>query len=287
MAGGKSTPATQTSTQNTTSDPWAPLVPHLTDLMTRGQTALNATPNTTATTYAGPNQMQRDAASMIAAQAPGLATGANELRQLGLDTVGGKYLDPSTNPWLSKTVQQGIDQNTRNLTQTVLPGMADAAILGGAYGGSGYGVAQGIAAGENQRVNADAATQAYAQNYQLERERQLNSGQLFNQANTLSLLPGQTLDLVGTQQQGWDQDLLDANANAPWAGLDRYQQLLGSASGYGTTSGTTTGTQTAAKGSKGAGLLQGAMGGASAGSAFGPWGAGIGGVLGGLGGLFG
>lgn len=287
MGGRSSTPATTTTNQNTTSDPWAPLIPHLTELMGRGRTALDATPNTVEGTYAGPNQTQRDAADLIRAQAPGLATGSSELRQLGLDTVNGRYLDPSTNPWLERTVQQGLDQTTQNFNRTVLPGMADAAILGGAYGGSGYGVAQGIAAGDLGRAQTDAATQAYAQNYQLERERQLGAGTLFNQANTLALLPGQTLDLVGTQEQQWDQAALDAAGNAPWAGLDRYQQLLSSAAGYGT--GTSTGTTvgTPARASGGAGLLQGAMGGASAGSAFGPWGAGIGGILGGLGGLFG
>lgn len=279
MAGGKSTPATQTTTQ--TNDPWAPLVPHLTGLFSAGQTALGQTPREN---YAGPNQDQKTAVDWMRGLAPTLSTGASELRQLGQDTVAGKYMDPNSNPFLKATVQAGIDQNTQNLNRNILPGLADAAITGGAYGGSGYGVAQGVLAGEANTANVNAANQAYNANYQLERDRQLNSGTLFNQANTLDLAPAQLMDLIGSQQQQWEQQRLTAAQDAPWAGLDRYAALLGLGTGYGTSSGTTTGTPARAGG--GASFLQGALGGASAGSAFGPWGAGIGGVLGGLGGLF-
>lgn len=284
MSGGRSTPATQTQTQTSTNDPWAPLVPHLTELFTRGRTALDATPRDN---YAGPNADQRTAVDWMRGLAPNLSTGASQLRQLGLDTASGRYLDPDSNPFLRQSVQAGIDQNTQNLTRNILPGLADQAILGGAYGGSGYGVAQGVLAGETQTANTNASVQAYNQNYQLERDRQLNSGNLFNQANILDMAPAQLMDLIGSQQQAWEQQRLTAAQDAPWAGLDRYAALLGLGTGYGTSTGNSTTTGTPARASGGQSFLQGAVGGASAGSAFGPWGAGIGGILGGLGGLFG
>lgn len=278
--GGKKEQKQVTTTQN---DPWAPLVPHLTDLFNQGKNALAQTPKTADATYAGPNQDQLTAADWIRGAAGGLGAGSNELRQLGMDTIAGKYLDPSSNPWLAKTGDVITRTANENLTQAVLPALADQAILGGAYGGSGYGVSQGLAAGQSQQGVADALTSMYGQNYQLERERQLNGGNLLNQANQLALAPGQILGGLGDMTQGWEQAKLDAAIAAPWNGLDRYAALLGLGTGYGSGTQTTT-----APGKSGFGsFLSGATGGASAGSAFGPWGAGIGGILGGLGGLFG
>lgn len=278
--GGKKEQKQVTTSQN---DPWAPLVPHLNSLFTQGQQALNNTPKTVDSTYAGPNADQLTAADWIRGAAPGLSTGSDALRQLGQDTIAGKYLDPSTNPWLAKTGDVITQTANNNLTRSVLPALADQAIMGGAYGGSGYGVSQGIAAGENQRVVSDALTTMYGQNYQLERDRQLQGGTLLDQANQLALAPGTILGGLGDMVQGWDQSKLDAAIAAPWNGLDRYAALLGLGTGYGTN----TTTQTAPKKSGFGSFLSGATGGASAGSAFGPWGAGIGGVIGGLGGLFG
>lgn len=279
MAGKKENKQVTTSNN----DPWAPLVPHLTSLFTQGQTALNNTPKSAESTYAGPNQNQLTAADWIKNAAPGLSTGAADLRQLGVDTIQGKYLDPATNPWLEKSVQGAIDLNTRNLNTAILPALADQAIMGGAYGGSGYGVAQGMAVNDANTANTNAATGAYAQNYQLERDRQMGAGTLLDQANQLSLAPGTVLGGLGDMEQGWAQNQLDANIAAPWNGLDRYAALLGLGTGFGAN----TTTQTTPGKSGFGSFLSGATGGASAGAAFGPWGAGIGGVLGGLGGLFG
>lgn len=284
MAGGKSKPATQVVNQTTTNDPWAPLVPHLTSLFSQGQQALAATPKAN---YAGPNADQQNAVAILRGLAPTMGQGSDELRQLGMDTIGGKYLDPNTNPFLKQSVEQAIGLNTQNLNRNILPGLADQAILGGAYGGSGYGVAQGVLAGEANTANTNAATTAYNANYQMERDRQLNGGTLLNQANQLSMAPAQLLDMIGSQQQGWDQAALTAAQDAPWAGLDRYAALLGLGTGYGSGTNNSTTTGTPAKPSGGSSFLQGALGGAGAGSAFGPWGAGIGGILGGLGSLFG
>lgn len=282
MSGGKKQATTNTTQQ---SNPWAPLEPYLKDIFSRGQVALDQTPKTGDLTYAGPNQDQLTAADWIRGAAGQLGTGSDILRNEGLKTISGEYLNPETNPWLAKTGSIIADTANRNLTQGVLPALADQAILGGAYGGSGYGVSQGLAAGESQRGVADALTGMYGQNYQLERDRQLQGGNLLNQANELALAPGTVLGGLGDMIQGWDQSRLDANIAAPWNGLDRFAAILGLGTPYGSSTSNTV--QTPAGRSGFGSFLGGAAGGASAGSAFGPWGAGIGGLLGGLGGLFG
>lgn len=280
--GGKKKQTTTTTQKN---DPWAPAQPHLQNIMNSAQGAYNATPKTPEALFADTNQTQQWAAQLLKDFAPSMNQGVGGLRELADDTVSGKYLDPSTNPWLKQSVDAAITSNTDNLMQRVLPGIADQAILGGAYGGSGYGVAQGIAAGQNQTANANAATSAYADNYQRERDRQLNAGSLYQLANELGMAPGVLLGQVGDMEQGWEQARKTAAFEAPWAGLDRYQSMISNASqGYGTQTGTTTQPGRSGFGS----FLGGAAGGASTGMQFGgPWGAAVGGVLGGLGGLFG
>lgn len=280
--GGKKEQKT-TTTQN--NDPWAPAQPHLQNIMTAAQGAYSATPKTAEQLFADTNQTQTWAADLLKQFAPTMNQGVAGLRQLADDTVGGKYLDPNTNPWLKQSVEQAIGLNTTNLMEQILPNVADQAILGGAYGGSGYGVAQGLAIDRANTTNTNAATSAYADNYQRERDRQLNAGSLYQLANELGIAPGILLGQIGDMEQGWEQSRKTAAAEAPWAGLDRYQSLVSGASqGYGTQTGTTTQPGRSGFGS----FLGGAAGGASTGMQMGgPWGAAVGGVLGGLGGLFG
>lgn len=287
MAKGRSQPAVQTVQQTSNNDPWAPLIPHLTELFTRGRTALDQTPNTADQTYAGPNADQRRALDVFRGVATGADAGAADLRRYGTDLASGRYLDPATNPFIGGAVTAATRGITDRLQREILPSLADQAILQGAYGGSGYGVAQGVAAGDWSRNAGDIAATMYYNNYQAERDRMGQAGSILNQANELFLQPGRLLDLAGGQQQAWDQAALDAAIRAPWNGLGQYAQLLGLGTGYGTqtTNGTTTTQQPRASGF--GSFLQGAAGGAGAGATFGPWGAGIGGLLGGLGGLFG
>ena len=293
--GGKSTPATQTVNQVTKSDPWAPAQPFIMDALTRAKTALDATPNTpyTGNLYAGPTDAQRRGVQGMIDMAPGTATGAAELRQLGLDTVSGKYLSPDSNPYIKGAVDAALRPIQQSLNQNIMA-IGDTFSGAGAYGGSNQALMSSRAVNDWANTSADTSSRIYAGNYENERQRQMMGAGLLDAANALAMQPNQILLQAGGIQQGWDQNALQEAftkyqmaQDAPWAGLDRYAQLLGLAQGYGTqtTNGTTT--STAARPSTLAGMFQGGVGGASAGSAFGPWGMGIGGIIGALGGAFG
>src|SRR5690606_34546412 len=83
---------TQTQTQKTESNPWAPLQPYLTDLWQRGTQAVGQMPT-------GPNQDQLTAVDWLRSAIPGTSAGSQELRDLGVRTARGDFLDPASNPW--------------------------------------------------------------------------------------------------------------------------------------------------------------------------------------------
>lgn len=294
--GGKSKPATSTSNttsnvdRTTTNGPWAPADAALQDMIKQAQIAYAATPKTPV--FTGPNADQTGAVNYLRDQAPGLATGGIELRNLGQATARGDFLNPESNPHLRAAMAAAVDPFREQLDQNILS-VGDAATQMGAYGGDRSTLLRAKAlTGFNKAATNVTAQMAY-ENYARERQLQQGAGALLGQANDLMLQPGRVLSTIGDQQQSWDMARVAALQEAPWAGLDRYANILGSVQGYGTqqTTGTetsaTTGTQAAAKQSGVGGFASGALGGAAAGSSFGPWGAAIGGVVGGLGSLFG
>lgn len=301
--GGSSKPATQTtnSSQTQQTSPWAPANPALQGMITSAQQAYANTPKTP--TYTGPNSDQLTAANLLKTLAPGTGAGAQAVLDNAQKTASGYYLNnnpfTSQNPNVQSVIDASIIPLRKQLDSNVLS-IGDAAKLAGAYGGDRQDLLKATALGQfNDSAMATGANLNYQawndqqqramQEYNLERQNQMGAAQLFQQGNALRLTPAQLLGAVGDtesqQQLAVNQSALDA----PWAGLDRLSQVLGTVAPYSTTTGTGTSTTvgTPAKGSQFAGATSGALGGASAGAAFGPWGAGIGAVLGGLGGLFG
>lgn len=264
MGGNRS----QTTTSTSTSAPPEWQRSQIENLYNQGRQALAQMPT-------GPNATQLEAQGWLRGLAPGLSAGANDVRNLGVATARGDYLNPETNPFIRQAVEAAQRPLRQQLDQNVLA-IGDAAQQAGAYGGSRQGIIESGALRDFNTAALDSAGQIYADNYARERALQQNAPALLSAANQLSLAPGQLLGLLGDQEQSWKADM-------PWTGIDRMAALLSLGGGYGTT----TGTQTVPRGSAASGALSGAMGGASAGSAFGPWGAGIGAVLGGLGGAFG
>src|SRR5262245_37038732 len=224
-------PKEQTVTSK--SEPWAEAKPYYIDLYKKAQEAFAATNKKSygGDLWAGPTALQKQAATELGQNQ--WQTGASDLRTLGTDTVAGKYLDPDTNPWLKKSVEAATGDVTRKYTREVLPQMGSAAISGGAYGGGRQGVMEGLAAGEYGREANEAAQQIYAQNYQSERDRQLQGGNLFNQANALEMSHLQGMAGAGEQQQKWNQGQLSEDYQkwqmeqaAPWAGVPELLSVL-------------------------------------------------------------
>lgn len=266
MSGGKKT-STSTSTTTNTAPQWQQ--DQIDRVYQQGQTALGQMPK-------GPNATQLTAMDWLKGAAPGLSAGSAELRNLGVATARGDYLDPASNPWIKGAVEAAQRPLREQLDQNILQ-IGDAAQQSGAYGGDRERLLRGQALGDFNRSALDVANQTYFQNYNNERQLQQNAPALLAAANSLGLAPGQLLGTLGDQEFSWASDM-------PWNGLDKMASLLSLGAQYGTTK--TVG-EVPKQGGGLSGALQGAAGGASAGSAFGPWGAGIGGVIGGLGGLFG
>lgn len=226
-----SSPKEQTVTSK--SEPWAEAKPYYIDLYKKAQEAFGATNKKVygGDLWAGPTSLQKKAAKELGANQ--WQQGAGDLRTLGKDTVSGKYLDPNTNPWLKKTADMAIGDVTRNYTRNVLPNMGSAAISGGAYGGGRQGVMEGLAAGEFGREAGDIATNIYGSNYQQERDRQMQGGNLFNQANQLEAMHLQGMAGAGQQEQQWQQGQLNEDYQrwqqqqaAPWAGIPELMSVL-------------------------------------------------------------
>ena len=226
---------TDTTTQTVT--PWGPQQPYLTDLFARAQGAANSSQGQSTALF---NQAASQQAA--AAQDPnGLVAQAQG--QLG-QTLGGQYLSPTSNPYLSGAVQNALDQVRQNVNSQ--------------FRGDNYG------SSANQeyltRILANTALPIYAQNYSNERQNQLSA---VGAAPDLQSANAQQLAQAG-----------QLTAAGPFAALQNYQNLI--SGNFGGTTTTNTPYYTNPLGS--------AAGGAATGFAVGgPWGAAIGAGLGLLG----
>jgi len=185
----------------------------------------------------------------------------------------------------------GVNQRmlNRNLQENILPSLGDQSIQAGQYGGSGHGVATGIAARGTQEAlaNANASTMMGAYGQGLGAQAQA----LGQAGNTLGLgfIPSQTGAEVGGTMQAQDQQFRDEAYqrfmhpyNEPWERLNRAMGVLQPAAGLGNQ-------QTMPNPNQSnpiAGAMGGAMTGASIGSVVPGIGTGIGAIGGGLLGLF-
>lgn len=182
----------------------------------------------------------------LTANAGSLSTGANETRQLGLDTVNGKYLNPETNPFLKATADAAVGRVTQGLMEQALPAVRDQAIAQGAYGGARQDVQENTAIQTYSRDALDASNALYYQNYAAERNRQMAAPKLFDVANALSQAPGVEMLRIGDVRQQQQQKVLDNNKakfmeqkQAPWYGLGEMAQILGTG-GFRSTESTST-----------------------------------------------
>lgn len=226
-----SSPKSQTVTSKT--EPWKEAKPYFTGLYNKAVEAFNATNKKTygGDLWAGPTQRQTQANDLLANNQWG--QGSQDLRQLGTDTVQGKYLSHETNPYLKGAVDTAAGDITRRYTESVLPALGSQAQRAGAYGGSRQGIVDSQAAGEYGREANEAAQNIYYQNYAAERDRQMNAGSLFNQANSLEQQQIQGLAGAGQQEQQWQQGQLGENYQkyqmeqaAPWAGIPELLSVL-------------------------------------------------------------
>ena len=143
-----------------------------------------------------------------------------------MDTISGKYLDPSTNPYLAQNTQIAMDQAMGTInSQFNRPG---------AFGSTAH---QGVAA--NQLGNI--ASQMYGQNYANERQNQLqawNAAPMFGNAAyqdaSQLMTAGQMLQDEGQKNLDWKYQQYQDAQDYP------YKNLAAAAGVFGTNLGGTT-----------------------------------------------
>lgn len=132
-------------------------------------------------------------------------------------TMGGSYLNPESNPYLAKYVQQAQGDVTRNYNNAVVPQLSAAATRAGAFGGSADTLMRTEAQKNLGDTLSKTATDIYYPAYNDERTRQMQA-QLFAPQLDQSSLPHYQAGLAaGDIQRQSQQDYLNEIVN-------RYQQ---------------------------------------------------------------
>lgn len=110
------------------------------------------------------------------APAAGSATATNPFLALGLNAYTNTQGVYDTQ-WLDRVRDSLFQQGTQNLQDNVFPGMNQAAIAAGGYGGDRSQIAKGVAADRMNQSVFNAMAPAYAQGYEAWQNRALQAGQ--------------------------------------------------------------------------------------------------------------
>ncbi len=143
-------------------------------------------------------------------------TEAGKAELLGI--LGGKYLSPESNPYLSAYVQRGFEET--------LPQLDTSAVSAGRYGSGAWGQAKG-------RAMADIASNIYGQAYEAERGRQMAGLQIAPTYSELDWADISRLSSIGAEKQAMEQALINENIERfefgqmePWQRLANYLNLV-------------------------------------------------------------
>ncbi len=237
LGGGKSSGSSGTQVVQNNTTPWEGQQRYLTDIYGKAQEAYNQTPKGA---YQGP-VLAAVLPEQQAAQQAALQKASGWAGQAGFDlpmanaiaTARGDFLSPTSNPYLRSAVDAAIEPMVQNYQARVVPQIRDSALSSGYYGGSRHGVADALAVRDLNRQIADTSATMYANNYQTERQNQLNAPALIQDATTAALLPMdlQTAaagNLQAIQQQGIDVQLAKQtyDQQQPFVNLANYQSLI-------------------------------------------------------------
>lgn len=241
--GGGGTTQT-TSTVNT--GPWSIQAPVLADVFTKAHElydknpAFSYYPDSTVSPFtSAQNQGYQSVIDMGLSGSPFLPASM----QNATDTLSGKFLDPSTNPWLEKTFNGAADAVGRQF-KTITAPTTDAMFSGnGAFNSSGrYNAQNNNNMGLGATLN-NLATQIYGGNYNNERGRQITTqGMVPSLTQARYLDPTAAINAGGAQQGQSQKELSDLvnrymyGQQSPWQTLGLYKQMVdGSYGQQGTT----------------------------------------------------
>lgn len=210
MGGGSGGGDTTTVTK---SDPWSGQQPYLQQGMAAAQTnyAAGGPQYYQGSTVAPQSTNTQNAYGMVANQVnnnplQGAATNTT------MDTLNGKYLDPSTNPYLAGTFKAGSDQVTTAYNNAV-NGQTAGFEAGGRLGSGmqAFNKNQADTTLANSLGNLEATT--YGQNYTNERANQLGAINSAGAVQNQGLTNANALGSVGSAQDQYAQNLTNADVN--------------------------------------------------------------------------
>lgn len=217
-----------------------------------------------------------DAASGVAGQQNAAAGSASD--QLN-STLNGQFLNPASNPNLQATADAAVDTVFRGLTRNALPAIRGGAVASGGVGGSRQGIAEGLAISDANQQAQDATAQIFNNNFQSERNRQIQALGLTGSVQNAQGAGANTLINAGNLEQNQAQaelsDFINRFNSNERADFDFQNEFIQSLLGVPFN-------QTSVQSGGRSSPISGALGGAAAGSTFGPEGAVVGGVLGAL-----
>jgi len=127
---------------------------------------------------------------------------------LGLQTANGAFLDPRTNPGFQGALQAAFRPALQAFREQVVPGIQNAAIQQGAFGGTREGIVESQAARNLTNTLFDTAGRLAFQNFSRERQLQQLAPTLINQGVNLQLQQPRALASVGDIQRQFEQQAI-------------------------------------------------------------------------------
>lgn len=205
------------STSTVNSGPWSVQAPYLADAFSQAQQNYGTAKNNTyygGETVAPFAPAQSTALNTTIGLGSGVDPGVAAAGRNNVDTLNGKYLDPSTNPWLKATFNAAADPVTAAYQTATAPQTAGAFASAGRYGSGSYNNAVKQNEDSLGRSLTNLGTSIFGGNYQAERGNQMtaagqaggiNSAQYINPAAALG---------AGNQQQQQQQNVDTSNLAA-------------------------------------------------------------------------
>lgn len=224
MGGGGS----KNTTSNTISEPSAQTKPYISPYLARASELANAPyQQYRGKQVAGINQDQGQAFDMVRQRATQGSPVSANANWNAANTLGGQYLDPSSNPWLSKTYDAAAGDMARNYTNSVVPAVNSTFSQAGRYGSGAHREAFGDAGRTLNSGLSNLGTQIYGQNYAQERGNQMNVMGMSPQLASADYADAQALVGSGDAQRAFQQENLTSDYNqwllaqqAPYQNLD-------------------------------------------------------------------
>ena len=128
---------------------------------------------------------------------------------IALDAASGRLMDPATNPTLKGMIDASIQPITEKLNRQIIPGLDNASIMDNAFGGDRAALTKGQAYGDWAESAGNISAGLNYDNYTRERQNQLNSAQLFQDALGAEVAIPSMYAKLGDYQRMLDQKAID------------------------------------------------------------------------------